>query len=89
MFVTWAKHQHQARTFWTKVRDGGQLKVGAPEYRLREYLLRVVMNPGARSTFVSTREIYAKCVVAWNAFRRKQRTDLKYYPSAKELPTAV
>lgn len=89
MMITFQKAQEQAKQFWTEVRDGvgpGH-KLGSPTYKLRNWLLGVYvfhgrgagLSPYAK-TLASDHEISARCITAWNAFRKGGPTDLKYFP---------
>lgn len=89
MIATFEKSHADAEVFWAAVRDGDMLKRTDPCFVLREFLLRsnVALGGGARSgdVTVSQREMFAKCIHAWNAYRQKKTTSLKYYAD-KPLP---
>lgn len=90
MIETWRINKDAALEFWMNVRDGANLEAHAPELELRSYLMGCYMtgsgksgNSKARSRDIaSAREVYVKCLHAWNAKRRGKKTDLKYYSSA-------
>lgn len=92
MARTFAKCQRDARSFWEAVRDGSAPDNRSPDRLLERYLNRVSVNTGkgARSLKdkVGSRELFVKCLHAWNAWRRGDSTDLKYY-SAAATPAAV
>lgn len=74
MMQTFIKSRSDAEVFWAAVRDGDMLKRGEPTFVLRDYLLRVSVSvgAGARQTgkeSVGFRELYVKCIHAWNAYR--------------------
>lgn len=85
MMMTWAKHPELADRFWKQVRDGEFLTAKMPAYKLRNYLMQVnvFMGLGARPRInknaANSHEIRSKCIIAWNAYRRNQTTDLKYF----------
>ena len=62
--------------------------------KLRNYLMDTVtgrgqsFNGSARSDISSNREVYVKCIHAWNAYRRGKNTDLKYHAQSP-IPKAV
>lgn len=72
------------------VRDGEGLKRSMPAFRLREYLLTVNVGSKGRAykRLVTSREMLAKSITAWNAYRRGESTELKYY-NEKPIPKAV
>lgn len=94
MIITWRKNPQDAFYFWTKIRDGEILKKNMPEYKLREYLTHCNLStPRSYSikssgNVVTTHEIMSKCITAWNAYRKKTSTDLKYYMD-KPIPRAI
>lgn len=86
MIQTWTKSKGDAELFWSAVRDGDMLKSGEPAFVLRDFLMRssVAIGCGSRNNKteqVGQREMYARCLVAWNAFRAKEtRTTLRWNP---------
>lgn len=94
MINTFRKCATDAEDFWEKVLDGENLPGSSPALKLRNYLLsssvsvgRGVSNPSLNAA-VSIQEMYGKCIVAWNAYRRKDTTQLKFYAN-KEIPKPV
>lgn len=94
MFVTYRKCNADAETFWAEVRDGENLKGNSPTLKLRNYLLstntavgRGVDAPSLNAA-ASNKEMYAKCIIAWNAYRRGDSTQLKFFAN-KETPRPV
>lgn len=84
MIQTWRKNHSDAETFWTQVRDGEELKRSMPSYKLRNYLLGIVMTCSTRTSAhlngsITIHEVMSKSITAWNAFRKSITTDLKYY----------
>jgi hypothetical protein len=94
MIVTFRKDAADAETFWAEVRDGERLAASNPSFKLRNYLLTSTVGIGrgvsapSLNAAVSYREMYGKCIVAWNAFRRGDPTALKFYAD-KPLPKAI
>lgn len=92
MIVTHTKAASDAEVFWMAVRDGDMLKRSDPAFALREFLRGAACSYGgghrSERDAVSAREMYARCVHGWNAYRQKQSTALRYYPS-KPLPKVV
>lgn len=77
---TWKKNAEDAEIFWTSVRDGDMLKHNDPAFMLRDHLmnssLHVTRTKAKKS--VDSRELYAKCLMAWNAYRTARITHLRY-----------
>lgn len=89
MYGTWQKAKSDATRFWTAVRDGSGERPTDPDRKLQMYLLMVGMSSGGstgRTKIVSPREIYVKCIHAWNAWRTDGPTNLKYHPDADIPP---
>ena len=92
MFRTWKKDRKAASEFWTLVKTGDG-KSGSADRKLFRYLLTcsVRIGNGARTggeqrkAAVTPREVYIKCIHAWNAWRNKESTDLKWF-SDKPTP---
>ncbi len=73
MIQSWEKSHERAYEFWFKVRDGeNQAKKTMPAYKLRESLRNVVAGLSKHNArqMASQHEIMAKCITAWNAYRR-------------------
>jgi hypothetical protein len=94
MYSSFTKSKKAAREFWLAVRDGTGRTPKCPDRVLNKFLLtRSVINVhvkrGKRSaTMCPPREMFVKCIHAWNAWRRDTITDLKYHAQAK-IPAAV
>jgi hypothetical protein len=85
MFRCWQKSQKAANEFWTAVRDGSDPAAVSPSRRLQKFLLITCgsnRSPGGK-TRAMPREFYVRSIHAWNAWRRGETTDLKYFPAAK------
>lgn len=93
IFTTWEKSQSDSERFWIAVRDGEGLKRTEPQHKLRDFLKESNFDRGrgavggARRT-VNQHEMTSRCITAWNAFRKGQSTDLKYFPG-KPIPKAI
>jgi hypothetical protein len=95
MNACYQKSRRDSREFWSAVRDGTGATPAAPDRVLSRFLLaKAVHKPGAAayskksSQLVTPREMYVKCIHAWNAWRRDTTTDLKYHAQGK-IPAAV
>jgi hypothetical protein len=93
MYATWLKSHKAATDFWCAVRDETGDNPNRPDRRLAKWLGQMNVDSGQgaasarRARRAKQREFYVKCLHAWNAWRRGETTDLKYYPSAK-VPSA-
>lgn len=92
MHASYQKCRRDANEFWLAVRDGTGATPKTPDRVLNRFLLgkAVLGSKTARhsSGLVSPREMFVKCLHAWNAWRRDTTTDLKYHAQAK-IPAAV
>jgi hypothetical protein len=91
MFSTWTKAKGAASEFWSAVRDESGTSASSADRKLSRYLLVIGMKKMDRGGHLRTagpREVYVKCLHAWNAWRNKETTNLNYY-SDKKVPTVV
>lgn len=92
MHASYQKSRRDANEFWLAVRDGTGATPKTPDRVLNRFLLgkAVLGSKTARhsSGLVSPREMFVKCLHAWNAWRRDTTTDLKYHAQGK-IPAAV
>lgn len=92
MSITFEKCKSASSDFWSLVRDESGPRNDTPDRVLAKYLRKKSINVGggAKSSkdSVSTREVFVKCIHAWNAWRRGAISDLKYFSDAK-TPVAV
>ena len=94
MISTYRKCSSGAEIFWEEVRDGERLSAKDPSFKLRNYLLTTSIgygrgvNANMLNASAAPKEMYAKCIVAWNAYRTDGTTSLKYF-AGKETPKAV
>lgn len=87
MMATYRKAPRLCAEFWATVRDETAAERDDPTRVLGRYLLVAAIGGGASRAatgkkMVGAREIYSKSLHAWNAWRKGERTDLKYYASA-------
>ena len=85
MYATFRKSRSGATKFWTAVRDETGTSPSTPDRKISRWLMEFRADAGGRR--VGTNETYARCVVAWNAWRTDGKTNLAYSPDAK-LPAA-
>jgi hypothetical protein len=98
MCDTYRKSRKASGEFWMAVRDGTGSTPKTPDRVLHRFLLTKTVNHGgmatggrshgSRNSMCGAREMYVKCLHAWNAWRRDTTTDLKYHAQAK-IPAAV
>lgn len=95
MYACYQKSKRDANEFWLAVRDGTGTTPKKPDRVLNRFLLAKAVNSGyqaaharRKSQVAAPREMYVKCLHAWNAWRRDTTTDLKYHAQAK-IPAAV
>jgi hypothetical protein len=90
MIATYQKCQRDALVFWRDIRDGANLKRNAPAKKLRDWLRMVVVQGSAATNphKVTEREMYCRCITAWNAFRKGTTTSLRYFPN-KSIPRVL
>lgn len=85
MYKTYKSSVRHATEFWQMVRDENGPSPKSPDRKLARYLLTAGSGTVRRmaQTSAGTREIFVKCIHAWNAWRKGEPTDLKYYANAK------
>ena len=92
IYETYQISEDISRQFWSAVRDATGPTPDSPDRMLNTFLLTCALNSGAslaaNKSAASRREIYAKCILAWNAFRKNEITRLRYSPT-KPLPSPV
>lgn len=90
MFETYKKDQVDALKFWREVRDAADPVETSPTRRLERYLRSAtlthqrVKTARAGAVIADGREMWTKCTLAWNAWRKNKPTELRYYPAAKQ-----
>lgn len=88
MLATYRKGPKVATEFWESVRDESAPDRDDPTRVLTRFLIRASVAGGTGSRqigdkkMVTSREIYVKCVHAWNAWRKGERTALNYHAKA-------
>lgn len=82
MFSTYIVDPSEATRFWTEVSTSSNPLPDAPSRALERFLMTAKAN--------EANEIYAKCIHAWNAYRRNVRElgVLKWFPKAPR-PEAI
>lgn len=91
MFATYNLSPFHASEFWEAVRDGTDPNPDAPTRKLQRFLLSTGSNltyANKGKKVATAREFMARCLTAWNAWRKGIRTELKYFATA-EMPVAV
>lgn len=97
MYDTFRKSRKASSEFWMAVRDGTGATPKTPDRVLHRFLLTKVVSHGGMSagsrasskgSLCGAREMYVKCLHAWNAWRKSTTTDLKYHAQGK-IPAAV
>ena len=94
MFSTYNKSKSAATEFWTAVRDETGATPDLPDRKLARFLLQMKLAVSGSSAGIPKRfrltpkEFYVKSIKAWNSWRKKEPTDLKYFAEAK-IPSPV
>lgn len=93
MIGCYYKARGPATEFWRLVRDDEGEKASLPHRKLTRFLLTnsVLGASGSHRPnrlVASQREFYAKCVHAWNAWRKNEPTNLNYFADRK-LPAII
>lgn len=88
IYGTWERNRKLAEAFWCSVRDETGERPDLPDRRLAKYLTTISVNngqgaSGPRSRRETPRAFFVKCIHAWNAWRKGEKTELKYYIDAK------
>lgn len=88
IYLTYKVNKADALEFWLAVRDETDPTPDMVTRKLARYLrtatlyrMRVTTAREAKPV-ADIREMGAKCITAWNAWRKGDSSDLKYYPSA-------
>jgi hypothetical protein len=84
MYASFRKSRKAATEFWTAVRDETGSSPSLPDRRLSRWLIENAADKLGRRA--GTNEMYAKCVIAWNAWRDNSPTNLAYH-AEKKLPS--
>jgi len=93
MMSTYRKAPRLALEFWLQVRDETNADRDNATRVLARFLIHSAMASGKTISgrdkkIVTPREMYAKCIHAYNAWRRDEVTRLNYYPDA-DLPVPI
>jgi hypothetical protein len=93
IYQTYKVDKNAALKFWMAVREETDPTPDTPARKLARYLRSTTLNRQRTGTFrdsktvVDIRESGAKAITAWNAYRKGEPTDLRYYP-ASAFPVA-
>lgn len=87
MMSTYNRGPGKAREFWSLVKNETAPTPDHPTRVLARYLVRVVSaggnsQSGAGKIIAGMREQYVKCLHAWNAWRKGEKTTLNYHAKA-------
>lgn len=86
MINTFRVDEDISKKFWKSVRDGEMLRRKMPQFYLREFLLNATMSyRDPKKIRVTDREMYYKCVKAWNHFRNNKQIKTVYYRGRKSI----
>lgn len=88
MLKTWEVDPEAANEFWTEIRDDSDAPKNAPQRVLYRYLQTAKVGARDASERVGEREVLAKCLQAWNAYRDKESTVKFRYSKEGPLPEA-
>jgi hypothetical protein len=92
MHATFNKSMIDATVFWQAVRDETGEKPGLPDRKIARFLLthrsRRASREAPKKEHVADRAFYVKCLHAWNAWRRKETSNLNYYADSP-VPTVI
>lgn len=94
IFQSYRKDRDRATEFWLAVRDETGVAPDLPDRRLAKYLTTSIssnggrINAGVNRFRVTDREHFAKCVMAWNAWRKGEKTQMAYYADREIPPVA-
>jgi hypothetical protein len=93
MLLTYNKSKEGATAFWKAVRDETGPEPSLPDRKLAKFINKTAaMNAGGRSLSAtdkaSTHEFMIKSILAWNAWRKKGNTELRYF-SKTDMPKVV
>ena len=80
MFKTNRVHIKDSEIFWNQVVWGENLTSEMPTYKLRQFYLTIPMRGQKGISPITSHEKICRGVHAWNAFRRNNPTELRYYP---------
>ena len=94
MLSTWRKNKREAGKFWRLVGDGSGPNSKSADRVLNKYLMKTGVTTGRPKAAKGIARVegpqtmYARCIVAWNAWRRGKTTSLRVYED-KGPPAAV
>lgn len=89
MMATYDRYPKKAMEFWCLVRDESHAERDDPSRTLSRFLVRASLtrrDAGKETKKVGHREMFVKCLHAWNAWRKGETTSLAYHGKAP-VPT--
>lgn len=92
MMATYRRNETRSTEFWKLVIEESAANNMDPTRKLARYLIQIALSGGSGRTtkkVVQGREVYVKCLHAWNAWRKGESTSLNYhadspYPSVEK-----
>jgi hypothetical protein len=92
MSRTFRRSQADADKFWKLVRDGTTANTRSVDRQLQRFLMTHSIGYGrgaatAKKT-AGHKELFARCVTAWNLWRKGETTEIRYYAD-KKIPPAL
>jgi hypothetical protein len=93
IYGSYCKSPDDALAFWKAVKEETGTSPTCPDRKLAKFLISggSARNGGMRGPSryrATTREIFVKCIHAWNAWRRKESTNLNYHKQA-DVPSVA
>lgn len=84
IYATYLKNDDEAHNFWAMVRDETAAEPKHPSRIISNFLKENELGSSTSrmSQKWTPRAVMVKCVHAWNAYRKNEKTDLKYYADA-------
>lgn len=98
MITTFQANHKDAKTFWEAVKTGELLTRTDPAWHLREFLINISMTGHTAGVIRMTknrnkktdgREIYNRCISAWNKFRANKEIKQFRYKATEQLLKAA
>jgi len=89
MMLTWRRSESDAFVFWTSIRDGENLTMNTPEWKLREFLLsHKTISHWKEFQYrqATNHEIAYRSTLAWNAYREGRTLGKLVYHPNRQLP---
>jgi hypothetical protein len=92
MFGCWSKAKGDAESFWTAVCEESGEKPTCPDRQLARWLLLTSVKSNSVGDIpnkrrADSREMYVRCTVCWNAWRRGEDLKIIKYHAAAKAPS--